>query len=169
MFVIECFILTKNQGNSKNKSFLCPTETPSMEKSIDCYSLDELGEPLFEYVDSHDPGMQIRETTRNKSFRMISNWFIYFCAFLDQEYQYIDSVPKYIVFPHFTDESSTISKEKEQQKEKTMSSTPSPHRRQLQLDERFGCIQLMGREQRVASRCYTSFSETRQCLSTRPR
>ena len=50
----------------------------------------------------------------------------------------------YRVFPHFTDESSTISKEKEQQMEKTMLITPSPHRRQLQLDERFGSYNWCG-------------------------
>ena len=59
------------------------------EKSIQCCLLVDLYEPLFEYEDSHDPGMPIRETTGHKSFRMISNWFIYFCSFLDQEYQYI--------------------------------------------------------------------------------
>ena len=58
----------------------------------------------------------------------------------------------YRVFPHFAEDNSTFSKEKEQQKEKTMSSTPSPHGKQLQLDEGFGRIQLMWREQRVASR-----------------
>ena len=72
----------------------------------------------------------------------------------------------YRVFPHFTDDNSTITKEK-RQKEKTTRSNPWPHRRQLQLDERFGCIQPTVRKQRVASRCYTSFSETRQCLLTR--
>ena len=40
--------------------------------------LVDLSEPLFEFVDIHDPGMRIRETTRNKGFRTISNWFFIF-------------------------------------------------------------------------------------------
>ena len=86
----ERFIRTKQTRKLENQIvFVFDQDSQCAKKSIDCRSLVDMSEPLFEYVDSHDPGMQIRETTRNKGFRIISNWFIDFCAFLDQEYQYI--------------------------------------------------------------------------------
>ena len=86
-------------NNLKKSDFCSLTQSFFCEKSsIECCLLVDLCEPFFEYVDSHDPGMPICETTRNKGFKMISNRFIYFCAFLDQEYQYFCLVQKKTIF-----------------------------------------------------------------------
>ena len=87
--------------------------------------------------------------------------------YIDLVPEYIESVPKYIECFLISRMITVLLPKKKRQKEKTTRSNPWPHRRQLQLDERFGCIQPTVRKQRVASRCYTSFSETRQCLLTR--
>ena len=43
----------------------------------------------FQIKSTHDRGTRSCENTRNKSFRMISDWFIYFWTFLDRGNQYI--------------------------------------------------------------------------------
>ena len=78
----------KTKENSERKALKRFEVTPCFKvKFNDCCLLVDRCAPLFKYRYILNPGMPIRENTRNKSFKMISNWFIHFWAFLDQEYQ----------------------------------------------------------------------------------